>query len=295
MSNQFSQGNNPITINIPPRNLAFFIGIGILIFVLVIAGSQSTFVVEPGHRGVRVTLGKVSPLVEGEGLKFKAPFVTTIYPISVRQQTEEMKAECYSADLQQVTASLRILYRVPEGSVVTLFRDYEGDAFTSLVAPRVQEALKEAAALQSAELIVQNRETIKLHTLEAARKKISQIDGLGPLVTIEDIALSDIALSRELNAAIEQKMTQKEEAERAKFVQQQAEIDAKTAVIKARGEAKSIQLRGEALRQNPSLIKLQIVEKWDGISPFMVGGQGDSANVLLPLADTPRLPTKQKN
>jgi len=230
----------------------------------------------------------VSPIVEGEGLKFKAPFVTTIYPISVRQQTEEMKSECYSSDLQQVTASLRVLYRVPEASVVNLFRDFEGDAFTALVAPRVQEALKEATALQSAEMIVQNRETVKLHTLQTARAKIQQIEGSGPLVIIEDIALSDIALSRELNAAIEQKMTQKEEAERAKFVQQQAEIDAKTAVIKAKGEAESIQLRGEALRQNPSLIKLQIVEKWDGISPFMVGGAGESANVLLPFPDAPR-------
>jgi len=36
------------------------------------------------------------------------------------------------------------------------------------------------------------------------------------------------------------------------------------------------------------LIKLQIVEKWDGISPFMVGGAGESANVLLPFPDAPR-------
>jgi prohibitin 2 len=95
--------------------------------------------------------------------------------------------------------------------------------------------------------------------------------------------LSDISLSPELNAAIEQKMTQKEEAERAKFAQRQAEIDAETAVIKARGEAESIQIRGEALRKNPALIKLQIVEKWDGTSPLVVGGDS-SSDILLPLS-----------
>lgn len=279
----FGRNPNPIIISVPSKNVLRFIGVGIIIFALVVAGSQATYVVDPGHRGVRVTLGKVSPIVEGEGLLFKPPFVTTIYPISVRQQTEQMRAECYSADLQQVTATLRILYSIPEGSVVELFKGYDGEPFGTLIAPRVQEALKEAAALQSAELIVQNRETIKLHTLEATRQKIGQSYGGGALLRIEDITLSDISLSAELNAAIEQKMTQKEEAERAKFAQRQAEIDAQTAVIKARGEAESIQIRGEALRKNPALIKLQIVEKWDGTSPLVVGGDS-SSDILLPLS-----------
>jgi len=270
-----------------PTTVARLITVAVLIFVLVIAGSQATYVVEPGHAGVRVTLGKVSPVVEGEGLTFKAPFISTIYPLSVRQQTVEMQAECYSSDLQQVTAQLRVFYRIPEGSVVKIFKDFDGDPFQKLIAPRVHEALKEAAASQSAELIVQNRENIKAQTLEGTRQKIGSIEGGGTLLAIEDIALSDISLSPELNAAIEQKMTQKEEAERAKFAQRQAEIDAQTAVIKAKGEAESIQIRGEALRQNPSLIKLQIVEKWDGISPLVVGGDGEGANVLIPLPASP--------
>jgi len=285
--NRYSDNPQLVIPTISPR----LIVVGLLIIILVIAGWQSIFVVEPGHRGIRVTLGKVSRIVEGEGLKFKAPFITTIHPLSVRQQTEMMQAECYSSDLQQVAVSLQVLYRVPEAAVVDLFQSYDGEPFKSLIAPRVQEALKEATALQSAELIVQNRETIKSQTLESTRKKIGEIEGVGPLLVIEDIVLSDISLSPELNAAIEQKMTQKEEAERAKFVKQQVEIDAQTAVIRAKGEAESINLRGEALRKNPALIQLQIVEKWDGVSPFMVGGEGESAQVLFPV---PNEPTKRR-
>jgi prohibitin 2 len=40
------------------------------------------------------------------------------------------------------------------------------------IAPRVQEALKEVAATQSAELIVKNREQVKNKALELARRKI---------------------------------------------------------------------------------------------------------------------------
>ncbi|MFN7142095.1 MAG: prohibitin family protein, partial [Limisphaerales bacterium] len=216
MSNYYNS-QRPREIQVPLKSIAFLVGGAILIFVLIIAASQATQVVEPGNRGVRVTLGKVSPTFEQEGFLVKPPFVTTIHQVSIRQQTEELRTECYSSDLQQVKASVRILYRVPESSVVALFQEYQGEPFPNLIAPRVIEALKEVASTQSAEMIVQNRETIKLEALESVRRKIGENAGSGPLVVIEDLTLSDLTLSAELNAAIEQKMTQREEAERAKF------------------------------------------------------------------------------
>lgn len=284
MSNSYRR--DPKVITIAPQTLFSLIGVAALLFVLVLSATSMTTVVEPGFRGVRITLGKVAPAFEGEGLKFKAPFVTEIVQLSVRQQTEELVSECYSSDLQQVRATIRILYRIPENAVVPLYRDYEGGEYEALIAPRVVEALKEAASAQSAEMIVQNREIIKLDTLEATRKKIGELPTGGPLVSIEDITLSDLALSSELNAAIEQKMTQREEAERARFVQRQAEIEAQTMIIKAKGDAESIEIRGQALRESPAFLKLQIVEKWDGVPPLVIGGDGSTgANVLIPMTE----------
>lgn len=279
----YNSPNRP-QIKIPVGRLAFWIGGAILIFVAILAASQATAVVEPGHRGVRVTLGKVSPVFEQEGLVVKPPFITRIHQVSIRQQTEELDSELYSSDLQQVKARVRVLYRVPESSVVSLFQHFEGDPFTTLIAPRVVEGLKEVASTQSAEMIVQNRETIKLEALQATRRKIGEDPQSGPIVVIEDLTISDLALSPELNTAIEQKMTQREEAERAKFVQRQAEIEAQTVVIKARGDGEAISIRGKALRENPAFIQLQIVEKWDGLSPAVVGG-GDDAKVMMPLSE----------
>jgi prohibitin 2 len=280
--------NSPVRLQ--PKTVASLVGGGLLIFVIILALAQATEVVEPGHRGVRVTLGRVSPQFEHEGFLMKPPFITRIYQTSIRQQTEELRTECYSSDLQQVKAKLRILFRVPEGAVVDLFRAYDGDPFSALVAPRVIEALKEVASEQSAEMLVQNRENIKIATLKLAREKIVGNRESGPLVMVEDILLSDLALSPELNAAIEQKMTQKQEAERAKFVQRQAEIEAETAIIKAKGEAESIEIRGKALQANPAFILLQIVEKWDGISPVVLGDQGENARVFIPLSELEKRP-----
>lgn len=246
--------------------------------VIIIAALQATFVVDPGNRGVLVTLGTVNPKFEPEGFGIKTPFISQIIPVLVRQQARELPSECYSSDLQQVKVNLRILYRIPEQSVVKIYQDYAGEPFTSLIAPRVQESLKEVTALQSAEQIVRQREHIKNQALEGARKKI------GALLEVVDLVIEDISLSRELETAIESKMVQEQEAAKARFTQQKAEIEASTAIIRAKGEAEAIRIRGEALRNNPTLIELQIVEKWDGRSPLVIGSNGNGgANILLPL------------
>jgi len=257
-----------------PKTIARLSGVALLIFVAIIVSSAGTYVVDPGHRGVEVTMGKVSSAFKPEGFGFKAPFVTFITPVSVRQQTAEDKAECYSSDLQQINIDLRVLFRVPESSVVKLFRGYDGPVFETLVAPRVHEALKEVIASQSAEQVVKNREQIKARSLELAKKKV------GSLLVVEDIVIQNIELTKELEQAIEAKMVQEQEASKSKYLQQRAQIESDTAVIKAKGEAESIRIRGDALKQNPAFVDLQIVDKWDGITPLVIGG---SDNLLLPL------------
>ncbi|MFN7130760.1 MAG: prohibitin family protein [Myxococcales bacterium] len=244
---------------------------------LSVAQGCACYTVEPGTRGVKVTLGEVSPSPLPEGWGFKAPFATDVIPVSVRQQTRPLEAACFSSDLQQVTAKLQVLYRLPEGSVVRVYRDYAGEPFDALIAPRVHEALKEVTAQMTAEQIAKQRESAKTKSLELARKKV------GELLILEDLVIEDIALSDELERAIEQKMVQEQEAAKAKFIQQKAEIEAQTAIVKAKGEAEAIRIRGEALKATPSYIELQIVEKWDGKSPLVVGA-GQSANILLPMA-----------
>jgi prohibitin 2 len=172
------------------------------------------------------------------------------------------------------------LYRIPETSVVRIFQDYQGDPFDTLIAPRVHEALKEVVAQQNAEMIVTNRIEVKLRTLELAQDKIGS-----DLLNVVDLVVHDISLSRELETAIEQKMIQEQEAAKARFAQRQAEIDAETAVIKARGVAESIRIRGEALNLNPAFIDLQIVEQWDGRSPLVISDEESGGNVMVPLGD----------
>ncbi len=264
-----------------PQVLARVVGAGIILLVLVVAAASGTYIVDPGHRGVLVTLGKVSPQFKTEGFGLKAPFISTVIPYSIKQRAAEMNAAVISKDLQEVHTQIRVLYRIPEKSVVQIHQQFKGDPFLSLIQPRVDEAIKEVAKEHTANQIVQERAAIKKRVVESARQKV------GELLMVVDVVVEDISLSKNLEIAIERKMVQEQEANKAIFEQQKAQIDAQIAVVRAKGEAESIRIQGEALANNPELISLEIVRKWNGRAPRAVGGNAGGAQMLLPLDPAP--------
>lgn len=259
------------------QSIARLIGIAILLLAAVIGAASGTYIVPAGHRGVLVTLGKVSPEFKPEGFGLKTPFVTTVVPVSIRQRTAEMNSAVISKDLQEVRTKMQVLYRIPEQSAVQIYQQFKGDPFTSLIQPRVDEAIKEVTKAHTAQEIVQERASIKKQTLESAQRKV------GDLLVLVDVVVEDIALSSNLEAAIERKMVQEQEASKAVFEQQKAQIDAQIAIVRAKGEAESISIRGEALAKNPELIDLEIVRKWNGHTPRVVGGNAGGATMILPI------------
>lgn len=240
----------------------------------VIMFAVGCYVVDPGERGVKVTLGDMSSNLLQPGFGLLNPFTTSVWRLSVQQQTAEVEAQCFSSDLQQINVTLKILYKVPEGSVISILRDYQGDAFKNLIAPRVQEAIKEVTALKTAADIVKERESIKVASLAGSRTKV------GVILTLDDLVIENVALSPELEHAIEAKMVQQQEAEKATFKKQQAETDALTQIIKAKADAESIRIQGEALEKAPKLVELKMVEKWNGVAPQVVGA---GSNIMLPI------------
>jgi prohibitin 2 len=281
MNGNWTKKSSPPTVTVNGAPVLRLAGVAMLIFVAILVFSTATYIVPPGKRGVRVTLGRVAPEPLKEGFGLKQPFISAIHLISVRQETRSMPAACYSSDLQQVKMEIRALYRIPEKSVVTIYQQYAGAPFDNLIAPRIQEAIKEVAATQSAEQIVKNREQVKLAALELARKKIGT-----NFLELTDVVLYNLSLSPELEQAIELKMVQEQDAAKAKFTQLKAQIEADTAIIRAKGEAEAIGLRGEALRANPAFIKLEMVQNWNGRSPMVVGSEG-AGNLLLQAPQTP--------
>lgn len=249
-------------------------------------GIDSFQIVEPGNRGVSVTLGKVDQSARAEGIAFKLPIITTIKIIPIKQITIGSNAPCFSSDLQTINVSYNVLYRIPENRVVELYQQFSGDPYKALVEPRAQEILKQITATYRAEDVVKNREKIKhavLSKLQEALGCTTEGGGTGALIHIVDFVISNVDLTNELEKAIENKQVMEQSALAKNYELQKEQKEAEITVVRARAEAESVRIKGEALKQSPDVIQLEIVKKWDGKTPQVVSTAGGGANIILPL------------
>lgn len=248
-----------------------------LVAVVILALFQLYHIVPPGHRGISVTLGKVAPQELPEGITFKLPFVQSITNFPVLQLKAEGRAESFSSDLQNIVISYAVMYRVPERKVVTLFQQYRGDPYVTLVEPRIQETVKQVTALSRAEDLVKNRERMKDDILAKLRIAV------GDLLQIVDLSIINIDLSAQLEQAIEQKVVREQEALAKSFELEKEKKQAEITIVRAEAEAKAVSIKGSALKSSPEVIQLEIAQRWDGKAPLSVSvGQG-GANVILPM------------
>lgn len=250
------------------------IAILVIIFFGILISTSLFYIVPPGFRGVAVTMGTVDQMVKPEGLGFKLPW-TTITPVQIKQDTKEHRTMCFSKDQQELNFHIKVLYKLNDSSVIKLFQNFAGDPFFALVLPRVEESLKEQTVMQDATTILAQRELVKSRALEAARKKV------GEMLTIVDLVIVDVDFSPQLKQAIESKMIAAQQAQQAEYSKQQAKVEAETALIKAQGEANAISVHGKALRENPNVLQLEVVRKWNGVSPLVVGE--NKGNFILPI------------
>lgn len=247
------------------------------VVLLILMGTSCFHIVPPGHRGISVTLGKVDANARGEGLNFKKPFIEKIIDFPIRQQTVEGNAASYSSDLQTVQIAFKTLYRIPEGQVISIYQQYSGDPYLTLVEPRIQEELKQTTSIYRAEELVKSREKIKVEVLSNVKRAV------GDLVHITDMAITNFDFTDELERAIEQKTIREQEALAKSFELDKARKDAEITVVNAEAEARSVKIKGEALRNSPDVISLEIVKKWNGVSPTSVVTGRGGADILLPV------------
>jgi prohibitin 2 len=219
--------------------------------------------------------------IRSEGITFKLPFVTSITRVSIKQETKEGDAPCFSSDLQTVHVKYNILYRIPKNKVCTLFQQYQGDPYESLILPRVQESIKQVTALHKAEDLVKNRETIKKAALEKLQAVLTTNED--PLLIVNDLVINNIDLTAQLEKAIEEKQVMEQSALTKTYELQKERTEAEITVVRATAEAQSVKIKGDALKSSPEVIQLEIAKKWNGICPLSVSTTAGGANILLPL------------
>lgn len=80
--------------------------------MIYILSSSAWFIVEPGERGLIVSLGSLLETTYGEGFHFKVPFITTAITMNIQTQKAEVTADSASKDLQVVTTVIAVNYNL---------------------------------------------------------------------------------------------------------------------------------------------------------------------------------------
>ncbi len=243
---------------------------GIQAFVLVLivlVAFQGFGTVPAGHRGVLLQFGAVTGTILDEGLYFKIPFVQSVEKISVRINKIVSNADAASKDLQNVEANIALNYHVAPNQTAYIYQNVAANYEDEIIAPAIQESVKAATAQFTAEELITKRTAVRDMMRNSLVEKLEK-RGL----VIDEFNIEDFSFSESFDNAVEAKVTAEQQALAAKNKLEQIKFEAQQKVEAAKGSAEAIRIEAEALSQNPQILELRAIEKWNGILPQVTSG-----------------------
>jgi len=241
-------------------------GILVAIILLIIIGvvtKASVQIVDSGNRGVLLHWNAVdtnAPPLD-EGLHFVVPFQDQVVNMEVRTLKFVKDTSSASRDLQTVSTEVTVNYRASPDSVNTLYKEVGLDYESRIIAPAVEEVVKQVTAKYNAEELITKRPLVKGDIESAIAERLSQFHIITEVTSITDFQFSTLFAT-----AIESKVEAEQNALRAENDLKRIQVEAQQAkavalgvadatLAEADGEAKAIQIISEALAQNPNYLE----------------------------------------
>ena len=265
---------------------------GVILVVAVFLLLNSFKIVQAGHVGVIKRLGAVEGIPLPEGFHLKIPFVDYIEEMDLRLTKAQTDSASSSRDLQTVETKVTVQFSLNGAEAPTTFQKIGNRRAVAqiLIYPAIQESVKAVTAQYSAEQLITKREEVKQRIQEAIVRFIEttlrQKKAVGAL-SIANVAITDFDFSDKFNEAIELKVEAEQAALQAKneklrrVTQAEAAAEEKKLAasanafeieVQSEARAEAIRREAEALKNNPELIELRGVERWDGQLPKFNGG-----------------------
>ncbi|ACK64588.1 band 7 protein [Rippkaea orientalis PCC 8801] len=234
---------------------------GIIAALLVVISFNSFVVINPGQAGVLSILGKAQDGALLEGIHFKPPLVSTVDIYDVTVQKFEVPAQSATKDLQDLTASFAINFRLDPLQVVDIRRTQGTlqNIVAKIIAPQTQESFKIAAAKRTVEQSITQRTELKQDFDDALNARLAKYG-----IIVLDTSVIDLTFSPEFARAVEEKQIAEQRAQRAVYIAQEAEQQAQADVNRAKGKAEAQRLLAETLKAQGGELVLQkeAIEAW---------------------------------
>lgn len=254
-------------------------GMAVIFALTVVFGTA--YNIDEGNRGVILTNGAISGEA-GPGLHWKMPMLQDVEEISMRQQRADFqntgeggdfRMSAYSRDQQPATIAVYVNYRATNASEVyrrhTTIKEMENKVINGPLYETVKAVMGKFSAAES----IRDRAKLNAMVVESFKKAV-----VGAPLIVDGVFITDIKFSSAYENAVEQQMTAtvKEQQAIALKNQRMTAADAALYEQKAIGdavayrgmqEAKAIEAKGAALRNNPGVVELTTAQAWNGILP----------------------------
>ena len=248
-------------------------GTAIVVGVAVAVLSSAFVVVPAGNVGVVFNVfGGVQQRALRPGVHFVVPFVQQVTLLNTREQAINFgDADAINALSQeglQIVTDATIRFKIAPGEAPLIYEtlgvDYEG----TLIRPIVRSVIRDAvASYNAAELISTQRTEVQQQIVNELESNLAENN-----IILENALLRDIRIPELITRAIEEKQAAEQQVQVEANRREQSRIAAERAVIEAegqrdaaiaaaQGEAQALTLRGEAIRNNPEIIQLEVAQK----------------------------------
>jgi prohibitin 2 len=247
------------------------------LLVVAVVAFESFTIVPPGHVGVQVTMGKTNlDQALPEGVSFVNP-ISSVRNVNVQLQRAELEQQnAGTKDMQQVHTDIVVNYRLTANMVPTIYKEFGLNVSDKVLGPATSEAFKTVTGQYTSEELITKREEVSGKILERLSNKVAPFD-----ITVSNISLVNFGFGKAYQDAIDAKMVATQSKLKAEQDLQRIEVEAKSRIAQAEGEAKAIQIQAQAIQSNggAQYVQLQWIEKWNGQLPSTVVG-ADSKTLM---------------
>lgn len=298
--------------------LKLFLG-AVVALILLTAMLGSFYTIDSGRIGVIQTFGRYQEAVSLPGLHWKRPFIDTVIDMDVKLQSanyagdrdeedsdgiiykphlDVLDAKNVSYDIEMSVMFTPVAEKMPE-----ILTTYGANYFDKKINPIIRDVVRDVGGKYSVETIADHRDAIN------SEIRTRLIEGFKPLPFIfSDAALRKIQLPANIMQKIVGVQEAKQEEERLKIINRQAEqnkqititnaqaekekiiiaaqADAEATTTRARAQAEANQRIAQSL--TPLLVQQNQIEKWQGTVPQVV--TGENSNLLYNLGNLGRAP-----
>jgi prohibitin 2 len=279
---------------ISPR--AWIWGILLLLAFLI---ANPLLTVGAGQRAVLFSLtGGTMSRQLGEGTHLIIPFIqravfydvrTQTYTMSGTQWEGEVKGDdslsALTSDGQVVTIDISVRFHPNAATIYRLHQRVGPHYATKIIRPEIRSQTRVAIAeFPVGDVYSRKREEVERRITERLTRSLAQND-----IVVDEVLLRNVTFSPAYAAAIEQKQIAQQNAHRMHYVLQKAEMEKRQKILEAQGDARSIQLRGQAIAQSPRIIQYEYARKIaPNVSAIITDGRSASLPFSTPAAVTSR-------